>query len=167
MSSPNVASVRRPIPLTRGHVAWVSPEDYHRVLKRKWCVHKHRNGRNYAQTNMKVEGKWRRVLLHRFILGASAGSLVDHKNGDGLDCTRENLRPATRGQNQYNSGPRKGRFKGVTWHKRAGKWLAQISVDRKYRYLGLFTDEREAADAYDAAAKVLHGQFSRPNLPKT
>jgi hypothetical protein len=113
-----------------------------------------------------------RVLLHRFILGAAPGTMIDHKNGNGLDCTRENLRLATRSQNQHNAGrrmyagARSSRFKGVHWHRVTGKWVAQIMAARKYHYLGLFIDEEQAARAYDAAARELHGEFAQLNFPE-
>jgi hypothetical protein len=112
-----------------------------------------------------------RVLLHRFILCAAPGTIIDHKNGNGLDCTRENLRFVTSSQNQHNSGrrvytgKRSSRFKGVHWHAETKKWVAQIMAARKYHYLGLFADEEDAARAYDAAATELHGNFARLNFP--
>lgn len=159
---------RRPIPLTQGQTAWVSPEDFRRVYKRKWCLHKARSGKAYAQTNMKVGGRWVRVLLHRFVLDATHGVQVDHENGDGLDCRRCNLRFATHAQNMHNSKPRGGSsaFKGVSWSKAVGKWRAQIMAGRKYRYLGAFESEAVAARAYDAAARELHGEFARLNFPE-
>jgi hypothetical protein len=132
-------------------------------MRHKWCLHESRAGKRYAQANLKTGGVWRRVLLHRFLAGND--SLVDHRDGNGLNNTRDNLRPATRGQNQHNSGPRSGRYKGVTWHKGARKWLAQIMCDRKYRYLGLHAAEEDAARAYDRAARELHGEFARLNFP--
>lgn len=145
----------------------MSPEDFRRAIKRKWCPHRHKSGKMYAQTNLKVGGKWKRVLLHRYLLGDGAPPVIDHKDGNGLNCTRENLRPASRSQNQHNSGPRGGtsRFKGVSWSKVMRKWHAQITKDRAYHDLGYFEDEAVAARAYDAAAKELHGEFAYQNFP--
>lgn len=115
---------------------------------------------------MKVGSRWVRVLLHRFLLDAPTGVMVDHKNGNGLDCTRGNLRVANRNQKQHNSGPRNGtsRFKGV-YRKTKNRWAAQIKARQTYRYLGLFATEEDAASAYDEAAKELHGEFARLNFP--
>lgn len=164
MNSPSVLPPR-PVPLTQGMTALVDPSDWRRVMRHKWCPLRKRNGRLYAQANVKRCGKWVRVLLHRFILGDDAPPLIDHKDNDGLNCTRENLRAATMSENQHNSGPRTPNgFKGVSWHKKAKKWVAQICKDGKRVHLGLFDDEVQAAKAYDRAAVELHGQFARLNF---
>ena len=166
MPLPSVASVRRPIPLSQGLTAWVSPQDFRRVVKRKWSAFRKPGGCVYAQANLKAGGRWVRVLLHRFVMDAPAGTQVGHRNGDGLDCTRDNLRLCTHGQNIHNQKPRAGtsRFKGVS-RKTPTRWVAQIMANRKWKYLGLFATEEEAARAYDAAAVELHGEFARLNFP--
>lgn len=142
----------------------IDDADEERVRRHGWYRFKARS-RYYAAANLKVDGRWVRVLMHRFIVGAVTGQLVDHKNDDGFDNRRENLRVATRGQNQHNSGPRRGRFKGVSWHRGAGKWVVQLMVNRVPMYLGLFVDEEEAARVYDNAARQHHGKFARLNFP--
>jgi hypothetical protein len=93
---------------------------------------------------------------------------VDHKDGDGLNNQRANLRPATNSRNGANrlySKPNPSSpYRGVWWAKVNKKWRSAIKVDGKYIHLGLFTDEVEAALAYDDAARKFFGEFSRPNF---
>lgn len=111
------------------------------------------------------------VLLHRLITGAKGKVEVDHKNGNGLDNRKQNLRIATRLQNARNRrkthvvGGRKvtSVYKGVMW--RGGKWVATIWYEGKSRHLGVYTDEIEAAIAYDKASEKHHGEFGRKNFP--
>jgi hypothetical protein len=109
------------------------------------------------------------LLLHREIMEAGKLDEVDHKNGDGLDNRRENLRLCTRGQNACNARKtnraRSSRFKGVSWDRANRKWAAQICKDYQNRLIGRFDDEEEAARAYDEQAKILHGEFARLNFP--
>jgi hypothetical protein len=99
----------------------------------------------------------------------SPQSVVDHKNGDKLDNRRENLRICTIAENIRNSktSTKKGktsRYKGVYWVGRIKKWVARIHVDRKGLHVGVFTDEAEAARAYDVAARQHFGEFARTNF---
>jgi hypothetical protein len=97
---------------------------------------------------------------------------VDHINNDGLDCRKQNLRLATRSQNGANRDPfrcrKTSRYKGVFYRypvgRRAGRWVAQIRVNLKTIGLGCFTDEKDAVEAYNRAARQYFKQFARPNL---
>jgi hypothetical protein len=105
-------------------------------------------------------------FLHRIVLGTGRRVQVDHRNGDGLDNRRSNLRPCNHRQNQWNSsGKRRGksRYKGVVLTKWG--WHAQIRCGDKRPYLGVFATEEEAARVYDAAARRLHGEFAKLNFP--
>lgn len=155
----------REIPLTQGHVAIVDDEDYDRVAVFKWAVQRSPQGLLYGTRSVyrksRIPG---RMQLHRFVLDAPAGAWVDHRNGNGLDCTRGNLRLATPSQNQFNTGPRRGRrFKGISQHK--GRWMAEIKANGVRKYIGRYATEEEAARAYDAVAVVLQGEFARLNFP--
>ena len=80
------------ISLSQNQVALVDDQDYDLVNQYTWYAFKCRNT-YYATKNLGcVEGKWSRILMHRLIMGAQPGQFVDHKNGDGLDNRRENLR---------------------------------------------------------------------------
>jgi hypothetical protein len=108
--------------------------------------------------------------MHRFILGATDRKVkVDHKDRDGLNNQRYNLRPSTNGQNNMNSSKRSdgnsSKYKGVCWHKRYGKFQAGIKLNGRSKYLGMFTDELQAALAYDAAAREHFGEFALCNFP--
>jgi hypothetical protein len=120
----------------------------------------------YATTRVRGEdGRPLRLQLHRLILPGVPK--IDHRDGDGLNCQRYNLREATEQQNQANRGKPAGshssRFKGVHWDR--GRWVAKIKVSRRQRHLGRFTDEAEAALAYDRAARAEFGEFAWLNFP--
>lgn len=157
------------IPLSKEKVALISPEDAERVLAFKWCYH----GEGYAARGVHfyVDGKrhTRIILLHRFIANAPDGYDVDHRDGNGLDCRRHNLRVATRVQNIANSGPRAGKssqYKGVQFIKKTGRWRATIGKEGRTIYLGMFDCESDAALAYDAAAFAAWGEFAYLNFPQ-
>ena len=89
---------------------------------------------------------------------------VDHQNLNRADDRWENLRVATRSQNQYNrpiQSNNKCGFKGVFWNRQARKWQAQIGTANKSIYLGRYPTPEEAHEAYVTAAKTLHGEFAR------
>jgi len=153
------------IPLTQGKVALVDDEDYEELNKHKWCAQK--TGKAfYAVRNVGKRPHQKHVYMHRQILNAPPGVECDHRNGNGLDNRRCNLRICTSGQNKMNQRPRGGtsQFKGVRWHRQAKRWQAEIMINSKHRYLGLFADETDAARTYDVAARELFGEFARTNF---
>lgn len=144
-------------------VALVDDEDYELVAPYKWHIHK-RKHRLYARGELHRRGK--KVLMHRLILGVvDPRILADHRNNDGLDNRRFNLRVCTNQQNLMNQRSFRGtsRFKGVS--RRGRKWRAYIMVSAKQIQLGRFEDEIDAARAYDRAAIQYFGEFARPNFP--
>lgn len=147
------------IPLTRGAFALVDEADYPTVAASTWTLGP---GGKYARRGMPGN---RSEWLHRVIAGAPIGVDVDHVDGDGLNNRRSNLRFASDSENLCNRGPNQGRrFKGVL--RRRDKWRARIEKGDTREWLGTFETEEDAARAYDAAAKRLHGVFARLNFPE-
>lgn len=154
------------IRLTRGFVALVDPVDAH-LASLRW----------YAQVfkNIPVVYAARRVrrpdgtsfieYLHQAVLGLKG---IDHRDGNGLDCRRSNLREASKAQNQRNQRRRKDNmsgFKGVYWHAQRGYWIARIKAGPIRKSTNGFTTAIEAARAYDAMAREFHGEFAHLNFP--
>jgi hypothetical protein len=150
------------IHLTKGRVAIVDDWRANKLRQSKWFVTMGALRIPYAAT---WDGE-KNALMHRLIVGAKPGETVDHINGDTLNNTEANLRLCTHPQNLWNRGKNtnnRSGHKGVTWHSRARKWMAQIGANGNHYYLGLYDDLGEAAQAYDRAARRLHGEFSRTN----
>jgi hypothetical protein len=172
------------IPLGHGVYALVDADDYPAISAHTWHLKRKRNDphRRYAQRTISL-GKGHNPpktarVMHRQIMGVTDPKvLVDHRNGDGLDNRRSNLRLTdARGNttNVVSSKLRKaGGYKGVSWNKGAGKWQVSIcggeprpNGKRKQLYLGLFTDPAAAARAYDAKAIEVFGEFAALNFPR-
>lgn len=157
-----------PVVLSSGLLALVDEADYARVMAAgPWHATPPRGGRIYAQRGVRrADGRRTTQKLHTFLTGWTQ---VDHRNGNGLDNQRANLREATRTQNNANARRRKDNtsgFKGVTLDARIGRWSARIHVNKQCRSLGYFATAEEAALAYDIAAFEAFGEFARPNFPK-
>jgi len=147
------------IPLSRGKVALVDDADFEWLSQWKWSVC---NDDGYAVRNTRVDGKQVNIRMHRLLLGAGPGQMVDHANGDTLDNRRANLRLCTMTESNRNRRSRPGRgltHRGVTL--RQGKYYARIAVARRQQWLGPFDTEEAAASAYDAKARELFGAFAR------
>lgn len=154
------------VPLTRGYSAQISEEDSALVSNYKWSASV-RKTRVYAVAYAGGGRKSSKLIyMHRLIAGAAAGQMVDHINGNGLDNRRENLRCATRSENNANQMPMRGgvsRFKGVWMNSsRFKKWTAEITKDGT-SYRKTFYSEETAAEWYDQMASKLFGQFAKTN----
>lgn len=153
------------IPLTHGLEAIVDDEDYEELSKFKWYAVGH-TGQEYAARYGGHDSP-QHIRMHRVLIRAPDGMQVDHINGNRLDNRKENLRLASQAQNSRNRGkfaiPTYSRYKGVSYHKRDHVWQAEIKVDGKAIYLGSFTTEREAALAYNIAARQYHGNYAKLN----
>lgn len=152
------------ISLTQGKVALVDDGDFDWLNHYTW--HALKTGYTfYASTSIFWNGKHKNVYMHRLLLDIPSGFDTDHRDSDGLNNTRANLRVASRSLNNANSRKRKGttsKYKGVSWKSDKGKWRAQIRLNRWF-YLGCFVNEIEAALAYNKAALEHFGEFAKLN----
>ena len=146
------------VTLSDGSIALVDYQDRAVVEGWNWSADITPYGTVYAR-----RGGDEKVRLHAAILGPWA----DHIDGNTLDCRRANLRLATVAQNAHNR--RLGRantsgFKGVSFRRDRGTWLACIRKDDKLTKIGTYRDPILAAVAYDEAAERLFGEFAHLNF---
>jgi len=154
------------IPLTQGKFALVDDKDYDWLSRWKWhyvkaYYSKRELGYAVRHPEMKNGKRDTVILMHREIVNTPKEMETDHKNGNGLDNRRSNLRMCTRSQNLANQHSIIGssKYKGVAWHKRDKKWMSYIMKDKQTHYLGYFTDEKDAARSYNKAAIEMFGEF--------
>lgn len=112
----------------------------------------------YGYARLFIAGKLRSI--HRIIANAAPGDEVDHKDGDKLNCLRENLRIVSRTLNNRNrpqQANNQSGYKGVSFDKRTGSWKAQLQMHGKGITIGRFSDPKDAAMAYNKTVLKLHG----------
>lgn len=147
-----------------GLVALIDDADLDLVRSYTWCPYAPETGRTFYAVARRRDGVRSVIRMHKLITGWPR---TDHKNHDGLDNQRSNLRPATHAQNGANSRSRLGSassYKGVCWLAGNQKWRAEIMANGRHRHLGCFTDEADAARAYDAAALEMWGEYACLNF---
>lgn len=142
--------------------ALVDDADFKWLNKLKWCAAKsHRQF--YAVTTY---GK--RISMHRLILGLNDPSIiVDHRDRNGLNNQRNNIRQANKSQNAQNKiGTGEIKYLGVyvKKYKDSRYFIAQIKTAEKNTYIGIYKTPEEAAMAYDRMAKMHHGEFANLNF---
>ena len=115
----------------------------------------------------------KKYYAHRVIWAIQTGAWpknhIDHKDGNRANNKFENIRDVTRGQNNSNKFSQKNsssKYLGVSWRKRSKKWRVNVTKNGTTKYIGLFSDEIEAAKAYDHAAAQVHGEFAKLNFAK-
>jgi hypothetical protein len=152
------------IPLTQGKFAIINECDAEMVLAFSWRAVCMKGSYWYGATSIRTNGPRRQAVLflHRLIIPNQP--FVDHRNHDGLDNRRVNLRPATQRQNQANQAKRKGsQFKGI--YKRRTRWIPNIRWNGKKLKMGSFKSPENAARIYDQAARLQWGEYALTNFP--
>jgi hypothetical protein len=149
------------VPLTKGYEAVIDESDLDLILPFSWFVCPASSviyAKAYVPMHLREKWPTKMVSMHQVIM---ADKEIDHKDRNGLNCRRENLRYATRSQNGANRvWPRgkKSPFRGVS--PCGNKWRSAIQVKRKLMYIGLFDTPEEAALAYNKQAVMHHGEFA-------
>ena len=165
--SDTIPVAMREVPISGGFVALVDDADYSLVSRFKWYVNPRRRT-NYALRFMRKKTgdatSKRGEYLHHLLIGHVQ---VDHRDGNGLNNQRENLRTASGTQNSANrrkmAFPTASKFKGV--HLSRKRWRSRVRLSGKFIECGTFGTEEEAARAYDAMARKVYGEFARTNFP--
>lgn len=147
------------IPLSNGGHTIVDDKDFKKFSKHKWYKWRRSKDRTYYAIGS--SGPFRHKKLHALILGDAVER--DHRDGNGLNNQRKNLRPCDKQQNQRNRKAQKNNklgLKGVI--RRSNKFQAVIHVNRKQEYIGIFKTPQMASRAYQKRARQLFGEFYRP-----
>jgi len=151
------------IQLTRGKFAIVDAADYEAMFKWSWYAKLRSDKKSFyaARSSPRINGRQSTIRMHFEITGHKQ---TDHHNRNSLDNRRKNLRECTSSQNEANRAKNANNtsgYKGVSFHKRTGKWQAQICFRRKVIFLGLFDTPHAAHLAYQKKSLELQGEFAR------
>ena len=149
------------VTLTQGREAVVDDEDYEFLAQWRWRFEPRRESGYACRTEGRTTIYMHQLVAERYGLDVCERE-IDHKDGNGLNNQRTNLRAATRSQNNANqwlSRRNRSGYKGVYWSRAARKWAAQLGR----KYLGLFESPADAAIAYNRAARVRFGEFAHLN----
>ena len=151
------------IPLTQGEFAIIDAADLDMISPYNWSLVRPKPGRTYLlYAQARINGKT--IQMHRFLLGVGKGVIVDHRNQNGLDCRRDNLRPCNPSQSLQNTRKRrdnKSGYRGVWFDPKRKKFSASIKHSGYTHFLGLFPTAEQAAAVYQKEAQLAFGEFYR------
>lgn len=137
---------------SKGETFLFDLEDYEKISSYNWYI----NQDGYVKCSTP------NMFLHRFVMNVTESNLeVDHIHHNIADNRKAELRIVTTSQNQMNQLPRKhsSPYKGISWHKNKKAWIAQISLNGKLKYLGIYKDLQDAIDARKRAEKEYFGDY--------
>lgn len=146
-----------------GYEVLIDEEDFEKIKDYTWCGVKSPRS-FYVQANKKIgKGKYIHIKMHRLIMGINNPKIyVDHKNFNGLDNRKENLRLVTPRQNSMNRRKHRGtrsKYKGV-FPTPYGSFQAMIRVNGILKHLGCFKNPEDASNAYINASKIHFGEYA-------
>lgn len=149
------------LPLTNSpQFAFVDDADYARLRWTQWRL----TSEGYV-----IQSRSPAVLLHRFLLDAQPGQIVDHRDGNKLNNTRANLRLVTNAQNIWNRSvavdSRSG-LRGIAWRADKGYWYVRLQANGKRVHLGYYNDLDLAIQVRDEACRRLHGEYGQLIVPE-
>lgn len=161
ITQPKDESIRS-FALTQNQVAIVDADRYDWAMKWNWYAKWNPNTRSYYAARYGRKGGPRHIYLHRQIMGEPEG-IVDHANGNTLDCRVSNLRACTVAQNGANRRPHINNtsgYTGIGWHEAKHKWEARIWVNYRSIHLGYFDYQTDAINARWMAEHRYFGEFA-------
>lgn len=155
------------IKLTKGLIAFVDEEDFEFLSQFNWQA-EHRGNTAYARGGIDcIKRRTIKAYMHRLIMKADNGQFVDHRDGNGLNNQKSNLRICSRAENNRNivSKGKTSKYLGVDLAGRPKnrRWRAAICHNGRRKHIGHFDTEIEAAIAYNQHALLLHGEFANLN----
>jgi len=151
------------------HLFFIDGNDFDLIKDYKWSFVRNRDNNLYVTRGKynPIDRKIKSIKLHRFILNCPEGLEVDHIDGNTLNNCRDNLRICTQMENSRNRKKsiksKSSKYKGVYFHKVTNKYLASIKFNKVSKHLGLYKNQEDAAEAYNKAAKIYHGEFAKLN----
>jgi hypothetical protein len=155
MTETQEVSMTKIITLIRGRNAQIDDDDFEMVSSMKWYF----DGKYAINT---TPGK-KTIRMHQLVMRSLPGQVIDHKNGDGLDNRKENLRFCARFQNSWNMKIHKHNtsgIKGISWCKETQSWHAQFQHCRKKINLGCYDRIEDAEKIYAETTRKLRGEFA-------
>jgi len=153
------------------HYIFIDGEDFDKIKGYTWGISKYNELDSFrATTSICVNGKQKKISMQSLIIKRPEGMIIDHKDRNPLNNTKNNLRICTQKHNRMNSKKRSGakysEYKGVSFNKRCSKYFSTIGVNNKRIFLGNFDLEIDAAKAYNESALIYYKEYAVLNVIK-